>query len=313
VQPRALLQQSVTLQLVAAIMQPMQWDDLRVFLAVERLGSHKRAAQKLGVDPTTIGRRLSALEQALGTKLFERTPERVLASAAGRKLLGHAERIEAEALEAERTVAASDARLEGSLRVTATEGFVHYVLLPALAEFRREHPKLTLDLRADTRVLDLSRREADIAVRLGKPKQPALLAQRLGVLRWGLFASQAYLERHAAPRHVAALRTHEFVGFSASFDELPQTQWLRKLLPEPRYVVRASNAVAQVQACAEGHGISLLPLFAVAHEPRLVPLLPRLVGPSRELWGVTHADLRGNARTRVFMAWLKRLVATSLG
>src|SRR5215475_11107885 len=108
----------------------MLWDDLRVFLAVHQLGSHKRAGRLLGVAPTTIGRRLAALESALGAKLFLRTPERVQATPAGLKLIPHAQRMEAEALEAERAMLAADRRLEGSLRVTATDGFIHYVLLP---------------------------------------------------------------------------------------------------------------------------------------------------------------------------------------
>jgi len=287
----------------------MLWDDLRVFLAVHQLGSHKRAGRLLGVAPTTIGRRLAALESALGTRLFLRTPERVQATPAGLKLVPHARRMEAEAIEAERELLAADSRLEGSLRVTATDGFLHYVLLPALAELRREHPGLCVELRADTRVLDLSRREADVAVRLVRPKEPALIARRLGDMRFSLFASQAYLDRHGTPRTLDALATHDFIGFDASLDELPQTRWLRRATPAPRYVVRATTTTAQVLACAEGHGIALLPTFVAAREPRLQRLVPRLLGPSREIWGVIHADMRANARTAAFLAWLARLVA----
>ena len=184
----------------------MLWDDLRVFLAVHQLGSHKRAGRHLGVAPTTIGRRLAALESALGARLFLRTPERVLATPAGLKLVPHAQRMEAEAVEAERTLLAADSRLEGSLRVTATDGFLHYVLLPALDELRREHPGLCVDLRADTRLLDLSRREADVAVRLVRPKEPALVARRLGEMRFSLFASQPYLDRRGTPRTLDGAR-----------------------------------------------------------------------------------------------------------
>jgi DNA-binding transcriptional LysR family regulator len=286
----------------------MQWDDLRVFLDVHRLGSHKRAARQLGIDPTTVGRRIAALESALGARLFLRTPERLQATPAGLKLLPHAQRMDAEALEAERALLAADTRLEGSLRVTAPDGFVHYVLLPALAEFRRQHPRLAIDLRADTRILDLSRREADVAVRLVRPKGPALVARRLGEMRLSLFASQPYIDRRGAPRTLAALAAHDFIGFDASVDDLPQTRWLRRALPDPRYVVRATSTTVQVLACVEGHGIALLPLFIAAREPRLRRLMPRLVGPAREMWGVTHADLRGNARTTAFLGWLAHLV-----
>jgi len=261
------------------------------------------------MDPTTVGRRLTALERTLGARLFLRTPERLQATSAGLRLLPHAERIEAEALEAEREVLAADARLEGSLRVTATDGLVHYVLLPALAEFRREHPLLTIDLRVDFRMFDLSRREADVAIRLVKPKQPALIARRLAEMRFSLFASEAYLARRGSPRNLASLSAHDFIGYEAALDDLPQTKWLHRAVPQPRYVIRANATTAQALACAEGHGIALLPAFVAPREPRLKQLLPRSVGPSREIWGVIHSDLRTNARTVAFMAWLTRVLA----
>jgi DNA-binding transcriptional LysR family regulator len=287
----------------------MLWDDLRVLFAVHQAGSHKRAGQKLGVDPTTVGRRVGALERAVGTRLVSRTPDRVQVTAAGLKLVAHAERMEAEAIAAERALLAADHGLEGSLRVTAPDGFMHYVLLPALAALRLRHPLLSVDLRADTRVLDLSRREADVAVRLVRPKQPALIARRIGQMRFSLFASQAYLDRAGVPRTLAALAAHEFIGFDSSLDELPQTRWLRRVTAAPRYVVRANTTVAQVLACAEGHGIALLPAFVASREPRLQRLLPRLLGPTREMWGVTHADMRGNARAAAVLEWLADLTA----
>lgn len=285
----------------------MQWDDLRVLLAVHRHGSHKRAARQLGVASTTIGRRLAALESALGTRLVLRTPDRVKVTAAGLVLVRHAERIEAEALEAERELAAADEKLEGSLRVTATDGIVHYVLLPALARFRSQHPLVTIDLRIETRVSDLSRREADVAVRLVRPKEPALIARRLGAIHWSLFASDAYLEHRGTPRSLAALAGHDFVGYDSSL-ELPETRWLERAVGKPRYAVRATSTTAQALACAEGHGIALLPTFVAAREARLRTLIPRLVGPQRDAWGVMHADLKTNARAAAFLTFLAQVV-----
>jgi DNA-binding transcriptional LysR family regulator len=289
-------------------MPPVIWDDLRVFLAVHRSGSHKRAGRMLGVAPTTVGRRIAALESALGVRVFLRTPERLQITAAGSKLVAHAERMEAQASDLERELSAADSRLEGSLRITAGDALVQYVLLPKLAELRREHPQLVFELRADTRMLDLSRREADLAVRLVRPKEPALIARRLGDMPMSLFASQDYLDRRGTPRALAALAAHDWIGFDASLDDLPQTKWLRRSVPEPRYVVRANTMSAQVTACAQGHGIALLPSFVAPREPQLRRLMPRLVGPSRELWAVTHADMRGNARIEALLAWLGRAI-----
>ncbi len=289
-------------------MQLMLWDDVRVFLAVQRRGSHKGAARLLSVDATTVARRMAALEASLATPLFVRTPEGLQLTSAGELLAVHAARMETEALAGERALVAADPRLQGALRVTAADGFVNYVLLPALAELRREQPLLRLEVAAEARVLDLSRREADVAVRLLRPREPALVARRLGQLKMALFSSREYLEQHGTPRSLASLAAHAWVGFDASLDGSPQLRWLRKVVPDPRYVLRVNSTTAQVLACAEGHGVALLPTFVAAREPRLVPLLPRLVGPCREMWGVSHLDLRDNPRVIACLSWLGRIV-----
>jgi DNA-binding transcriptional LysR family regulator len=285
-------------------MQDMFWDDLRYFLALHRAGSLKGAARGLGVDPTTVGRRLAALEEAVGARLFTRTADGLEASPAARALLPRAERIEAEVLASQRELEGADRRLEGPLRVTAGDGLINDVILPALAELRRAHPALTVELVAETRLADLSRREADVAIRLVRPREPALLARRLGEMRFALFAAQSYLDRAGTPRALPALAGHDFIGFEAALDRLPQVRWLRRTVPGLRYVVRANNTTSQARACAEGLGVALLPIFTGAREPRLRILFPRQAGPVRELWGVSHADLRGNVRVSAFLSWL---------
>jgi DNA-binding transcriptional LysR family regulator len=287
----------------------MSWDDLRVFLAVHRTGSHGGAGRTLRVDPTTVGRRIGALERASGVRLFARTPAGLELTPAGKTLLPRAERIEAEVLASERELHGGDARIEGPLRLTAADGLMQYVLVPALAELRREHPSITFELRSDTRVLDLSRREADVAVRVARPtQQPALVTRKLGIMRFGLYASRAYLERRGTPRAMRDLAAHDFIGFDESLDTAPQYRWLRRAVPSPRWVVRANTTPAQVVACAEGHGVALLGSFVAPHDPRLVPLLPRVVGPEREVYAVFHSDLRDNPRVSIVVQWLARVV-----
>lgn len=287
----------------------MNWDDLRVFLAAARRGSHKAAGKQLRVDPTTIGRRLTALERALGAQLFERTPEGLQLSAAGRRLLERAERVEAELHASERELGAADAQVAGTLRVTASDGFLHYVLLPELAALRREHPALLLELRSDTGTLDLARREADVALRWGRPTEPALVARRLTDAEFGLYASESYLERAGTPRNTAALAGHDFIGFEPALDGLPQVRWLRRHVEAPHYVLRANTTVAQCQAATSGYGVALLANLVAEREPRLKRLLPRLAAPRRELWFVTHRDLRGAARVAAFQRFVLTLVA----
>ena len=289
-------------------MHGVSWDDLRVFLAVQRTGSHGGAGRALRVDPTTVGRRIGALEREAGVGLFVRTPAGLALTPAGKRLLPRAERIEIEVLASERELRGSIAEVQGPLRLTAGDGLVHYVLVPGLAELRREHEGLELELRADTRTLDLSRREADVAVRLSRPTQPALVARKLGSMRFALYGSRDYLERRGTPRGLRDLGSHDWIGFDETLDLVPQNRWLRRAVRAPRWVVRANTTTAQVLACAEGHGLALLPTFVAPREPRLVPLLPRVVGPARDAWAVFHSDMRDNPRVGAVVRWLSRVV-----
>jgi len=290
-------------------MQPMNWDDYQIFLALQRGQSHARAARALGVNATTIGRRLAALEGALGARLFQRTPAGLSLTPSGEAILVRVERVEAELLAAQRELAGADTRAVGTVRLTSGDALASYVLVPGLVELRRRHPQLFIELRADTRALDLSRREADVALRLARPKEPSFIARRAGHMRFALYASRPYLDQRGTPRAAKELAEHDFIGFEAELDQVPQVKWLRRLLREPRWVFRANTTTAQAAACAAGHGIALLPTFVAAHEPNLVPLLPRLDGPVRELWAVTHADLRKNARVALVVDWLTALLA----
>lgn len=294
-----------------ATMQPVKtrpaisWDDLRFVLAVSRRGSHKGAGRMLGVAPTTVGRRIAALEQALQTRVFDRTPSGIEPTQEGRALLARAERVEQEILAVERELGGADARLSGTVRITAGDGVVHYVLIPALGDLRRVQPGISVELRADARALDLSRREADVAIRLVRPTEPALVASRLGATRFGLYASRGYLDRRGAPRAAADLVEHDFIGFDPSLDDLAQVRWLRRMVPAPRWSVRATTTTAQVLACAEGAGLALLPTFVGPRESRLVPVLPSLRPPARVAWLVVHQDMRKRARVEAVLEWLR--------
>jgi len=286
-------------------MATFSWDDLRVALAVQRRRSHGGAAKALSVDPSTVGRRIAALERALGSRLFDRTPSGLTPTGAGEALLSRAARVEEEALAVERELGGADARVTGTVRLTASDGVLHHLLLPALDTLRRAHPGLVLELRPDTAALDLARREADVAVRLFRPRGASLVASRLGTLHHGLYASPAYLARRGTPRSAADLAAHDLVGFDPTMDGSPQARRLRQLVPAPRWAVRATTTTPQVLACLEGAGIAMLGTFIARREPRLVAVLPSLALPSRDVWLVVHQDLRRSARVAAVMAWLR--------
>jgi len=255
-----------------------------------------------------VGRRIAALESGLGATLFVRTPDRLNTTPAGLALVPRAERIEAEAQASERDLQANRATLAGPLRVTGGDALINHVVVPSMGELFTAHPELVIELRTETAIVDLSRREADVALRLARPKEPALVARNLGELPFAIFASEAYLQRRGTPRTVAAAAAHDFIGYDAALNHMSQVRWLHQTIPSPRFVLRATTITTQVIACAEGLGLALLPLFSAAREPRLRQLFPRQIGPTRELWGVFHADMRHNPRIAAFLGWLSQVL-----
>lgn len=280
------------------------WDDLRVFLAVATHGSHARAARSLGVDPTTMGRRIVALEESLETRLLVRTPSGLVPTPAGRALLVRAARVEQEMLASERELRGRDARLEGSVVVTAGDGISALLLAPWLLELRQEHPGLSLDLRSDNATLDMSRREADIAIRLSRPRESSLIAAKVGRLTFGVYGSERYFARRGRPRTTADLSTHDWIAWDARLVGAPQSRWLLRHVPSSRVMFRANTTAVLTAACAIGHGLAVLPKLVGAQDHRLLPILPRSQPPTRDVWVVTHSDSRNNARVRATVAWL---------
>lgn len=282
----------------------IDWNDVRFFLALQRAGSLAGAARHLGVDPTTVGRRLAALESALETTLFERTPAGLVPTPSGALLGPRAERAEGELLASERELRGRSARLEGEVVLTAGDGITAYLLVPWLLEFRRAYPGITLDLRSDNRALDMARREADLAVRLFRPREPSLVAVRAGTLPFSIYGSEPYFARRGRPRTVEELAAHDWVAWDARLEASPQSRWLARHVPTARVCLRANTTTSLVAACAAGHGLAVLPTFVAAGDARLVAMLSRSPPPSRDVWIVTHADARKNARVRALAAWL---------
>lgn len=282
-----------------------RWDDVRTFLAVLRHGSHARAGRALGVDPTTVARRLAALEAELSTGLLARTPSGLTATPAGRALAGAAERMEAEMLAAERELVGRDARLEGEVRISAGDAITAHLLVPWLLELQWAHPRITLAFHASNEAVDLVRREADVAVRLHRPRERSLVAVRAGDLPFAVYGGQPYLQRRDRPRAMRDLVHHDWIGWDASLAATPPSRWLARHVPSEAVRARASTTTALVAACAAGYGLTVLPTFAAMVDPRLVPVPVPAPPPGREVWIVTHADARRSARVRAVVEWLR--------
>ncbi len=272
-------------------------------LAVMRAGSLTGAAKTLGVDHSTVFRRLNALEARLGVRLFERIPGGAYApTSAGERMAAAAERMEDEALALERDIAGRDHRLSGRLRVTSSETLAYRMLTRHLAAFRQAHPGIVVELAIDNRVLSLSRREADIALRPMRPKEGDLWGRKLAGVAWTAYGACAYLEAHGGSiSRPEDLGRHPLIGWDETAAGILAAEWIARVAPDEAFVYRTGSLVNQFVAAKAGIGLAVLPCYLGDGEPDLARALPEPIPElESELWIVTHADLKSTARVRAF-------------
>lgn len=279
-------------------MSRFDWDDLRFFLAVARAGRLTVAAKRLGADHATVSRRITALEAALKTTLFERRPQGYVLTAPGERLVAAAEAIETAAMVASSEIGGADLALSGTVRVGAPDGFGSLFLAPRLGALAERYPGLEVQLVAMPRLLSLSKREADIAIALGPPKEGRVVARRLTDYRLGLYASPAYLKRAAPIRSRDDLFDHPLIGYIDDLIFMPELDYLDEVCRGLRPRLQMSSLVAQAEATAAGAGLCVLPSFVARRSGDLVPVLGTDVSLTRTFWLIVHGELRDVARVR---------------
>jgi DNA-binding transcriptional LysR family regulator len=282
----------------------MNWDDLRVFLAVARHGSHSAAARVLGVTQPTIGRRMAAFERQLGAKLFVATRLGQELSRTGRELRVHAERMELEALAAERSSTGRDLGVRGKVSVTASEWLVDAVLAAQIAPFIARHPELELELVAEARHLNLMRREVDIALRPSRFEDEDVVQRKVAVISFGLYASEAYLGRYGQPDFSRQCDGHRLIAMSSALTKVPDLEWLPPLTGKAFVALRSNGRQAMATLASTGIGIACLPRLIGDGSPNLRRLHPPGAAPSRPLWLGVHSDVRGLPRVRATFSFL---------
>jgi DNA-binding transcriptional LysR family regulator len=275
----------------------MDWDELRIVLAVARSGSLSGAAKALGVTQPTVGRRLDALEQRLRTRLFERRPTGLTATAATRGLLAHAERMEAEAFAAERSLAARDDGVTGVVRVTGSEWLCVRVLAPAIAPLLARNPGLVIDLVADTRHLNLVRREADLAIRPRAFEQQTVYQRRIGRIELGLYASADYLARTRTETFVDGGTGHAVIAMVDEVGDIARG-WLTSHARHARVVARVNGREQMATLAAAGAGLACLPRVLGDALPALRRVATDVALPVRALWLGVHREMRDAPRVR---------------
>lgn len=286
----------------------LDWDDLRFFLVVAREGSFSAAAKTLKVAQPTVGRRIAGFERALGSRLFVAAPGGRALSAAGRRLLTHAQQMEAHALAAERAASGRDAGLRGKVTVTAAHWMIAGVIAPLLEPFVSEHPELEVDLAADGRHLNLARGEADLALRPSPFEHQAIVQKKLCHVAFALYASDSYLARFGAPDFTRQCEGHRVIAMSRSLTRVPDVEWLPRVAARGRVVVRANEREQMLAMVSAGVGIALLPRFLGDRAPgvRLVPVPTE--GPVRALWLGVHRDVRTLPRVQATVGFLSERI-----
>lgn len=273
--------------------------DLPLILALARARTLAAAAERLGIDLSTVFRRLNALESRLRVRLFDRSARGYQLTAAGERAAAAAERVETELLALDREISGRDQLLSGTLRVTASETLSHAVLPRLFAEFHAAHPRIQLVLSIDNRMFDLSRREADVALRVQRPVDPALFGRRLTAIGWAFYGPKGVAPLRRAGRSFNFAR-HAVIGWDEPA-RIVASDWVGRHVPIERIALRSNSLVNQLMAVRAGVGIALLPCYLAdpEHEvQRISGVLPDLVS---ELWIVTHQDLKHTARIRAFL------------
>jgi DNA-binding transcriptional LysR family regulator len=281
------------------------WDLYRSFLAVLRLGSLSGAARSLGLTQPTIGRHIASLQRALGGRaLFTRSQIGLLPTDAAHKLRQHAENMAAAAAAFVRTGSANVEEMGGVVRLAAAEVLGVEVLPGILSDFRAEFPAIAIELSLSNQIADLLRRDADIAVRMVRPQQKALLAKRVGKLALGFYAHRRYLERCGYPDRLEDLPAQTLIGF----DRTPPMGDFLQSVPMPvtreMFAFRCDNDLAQLAALRAGFGIGVCHTGIARRDPNLLPLFSKQFKIDLEVWIVMHSDLRRNSRMRALFDYL---------
>jgi DNA-binding transcriptional LysR family regulator len=281
------------------------WNDLRHFVMVARLGSTTAAARALKVDQSTVQRRLAELERRIGQPLVERRTAGYRLTAFGEQLLPHAQRVEESALAVERFVQSAGRELTGVVRVTCPEPIVYRISQSTLLErFRERHPGLQVEFLMSDRYLDLGKGDADVALRSGDTVDNDLVGRKIGDSLWAVYASRAYVQTHGQPASIEELAQHALVGLDESLAAHRAAVWLRQVAPHSRLAATADSVLGLVSCVKANLGVAPLPTALGDAEQDLL----RVLGPVPELtriWRIlTTKRLRRTPRVAAFFDFL---------
>jgi len=289
----------------------MDWDNLRYFLELSRAGRLTTAARRLGVDHTTVSRRIQALEKSLDTQLFIRDTTGYTLTEAGRGLLPQVERMEGAGVSIEQALPHSSDRLSGQVRIGATEGYGTVMLAGQLAGLSQRYPHLHVDLLALPRAVRLSRHEADIVITLERPERGPFIISKLTDYVLKLYAGKSYVEQHGPVLSREDLGRHKFVSYIDDLVFSKELLFLDEIAGSGLVSLRSTSVLAQQEAIAAGAGIGILPAFSADQDSRLSVILAQEVRFIRTFWMLMPVELKDIARMRVTWDYLRETAEKS--
>jgi DNA-binding transcriptional LysR family regulator len=282
--------------------QMVDWEDIRHFLAVAQSGTLSGAARNLKVDHATVSRRLVALEAALDVRLVDRLPRSCRLTTIGRQVLEQAREMEAGAHGIARLAKAAHAPLVGRVTLSAPPVLVTHLLVEHLARFRAEYPEIRLSLSAQGEQISLSRREADVAVRLVRPNEAGAVTRKVGVMAFGLYAHRSYA-------HLAAPERWQFIAFDQNFADMPQQRWLLGIAGERPVACELNHISEHLIAVRAGVGVAGLPCFIGDGDRDLIRLGEEVPPFARDIWLLVHRDLRRTPPVRAVMDFVAAVIS----
>lgn len=286
------------------ILNNINWDDVRFFLAAAELGSLSAAARQLNSNQPTVGRHINNLEATLGVRLFQRHKKGLTITQEGMWVLEQSQLMCSGVQNIQRLVDGGYQQLHGHVRLAMPEGLANAVVIPHLEQFYQRYPNLRLILNASSQVANLTRGEADIALRLFRPEEGDLVARQLASMKLGLYASPHYLEQNGCPRDIAELANHKIIAYGNELSALPESQWLLNNTQAEHCLFQSNSTMSRLAATVAGLGISVQPCLVAEHEPDLVRVLPDVPVSSHTIWLVYHQDLRHIPRISVAVEFL---------
>ncbi|MBK1780305.1 LysR family transcriptional regulator [Advenella sp. WQ 585] len=295
-------------------MKTLDWDGLRYFLEVARTQRVSAAAVRLGVEHTTVARRIRQLETQMDTLLFDKSRSSgFVLTAAGHELLAHVEQMESHLFNAREKVTGVGESLSGHIRVAATEGFGSYIITPLSMQFQQQYPDITLDVLPVPRFVSLTRREADIAITIERPLRGPYVCSRLCDYSLRLYGTREYLQNHPPIRQQDDLKFHSGISYVEELIYSDQLRYLEDVLPLSNVVFKSTSIIAQYYACLQGQALAILPCFMAAQNPHLVAILPEDVHIQRSFWMYFHEDLKRLRRMTAFCDFVRSVVERNSG